>query len=82
MWPEMTLDEAIRHCGEVSGRCSSGECSREHLQLKSWLEELRTRREIEDRDEIDEESDLIQEMGYLGESDYADWLDRESDRHY
>lgn len=41
----MNLDEAIKHCLEVSKECS-GQCSIDHFQLAKWLSELRTYREL------------------------------------
>ena len=46
----MSLDEAIAHCKEVAQRlkasCDAEDyvCGDEHLQLASWLEELKTLR--------------------------------------
>lgn len=37
----MTLDEAIEHCYEKANEISKCECSKEHLQLAQWLEELK-----------------------------------------
>lgn len=37
----MTLDEAIRHCEEVSASCNDNKCGLEHNQLKEWLIELK-----------------------------------------
>lgn len=41
----MTLDEAIEHAKEVGSRmmcsCKTHECGKEHMQLASWLEELK-----------------------------------------
>ena len=39
----MTLEEAIIHCKEKA--CGDTECSKEHLQLAIWLEELQALRE-------------------------------------
>ena len=36
----MTLDEAIEHCKEVANNVC-GKCSEDHLQLASWLTELK-----------------------------------------
>lgn len=41
----MTLDEAIKHCEEVSKECKNTECSLDHLQLAAWLKELKEYRE-------------------------------------
>lgn len=47
----MTLDEAIAHCKEVAQRLKAScdlqdhVCGDEHLQLASWLEELKALRE-------------------------------------
>ena len=40
----MTLDEAIEHCKEVSERCNNHLCAYDHLQLMNWLIELKQRR--------------------------------------
>lgn len=45
----MTLDEAIKHCIEVSENCQNEQCGLEHKQLANWLEELRQYREREER---------------------------------
>lgn len=37
----MTLNEAIKHCDEVSKNSSCKECATDHEQLKSWLTELK-----------------------------------------
>ena len=41
----MTLDEAIEHAKEVGSKmmcsCKTCECGKEHMQLASWLEELK-----------------------------------------
>lgn len=37
----MTIDEAIKHCQEVSYSCNNKECSLEHTQLTNWLIELK-----------------------------------------
>ena len=42
----MTLDEAIEHCREKEN-CSA--CGQEHKQLRLWLEELRERRNNDQR---------------------------------
>lgn len=45
----MTLDEAIEHCSEIiakNGECV--ECINEHIQLRSWLEELKELREFKE----------------------------------
>ena len=46
----MTIDEAIKHCNEVStGTLCKGTvnqaCGEEHKQLAEWLEELKRARE-------------------------------------
>ena len=53
----MTIDEAIRHCGEVAeehtrynrygGFESCDECAKEHRQLANWLKELKQLRKQE-----------------------------------
>jgi len=51
----MTLDEAINHCKSVAKketRCGNGSCRMEHLQLAHWLEELRERREEDERNKL------------------------------
>lgn len=44
----MTLDEAINHCGELALSCakSNRECALEHVQLMTWLKELRAIRKL------------------------------------
>ena len=46
----MTLDEAIEHAKEVGSRmmcsCKTYECGKEHMQLASWLEELKRYRKV------------------------------------
>lgn len=40
----MTLDEAIKHCEEVSMECEASgktQCSLDHRQLMNWLIELK-----------------------------------------
>lgn len=37
----MSIDEAIKHCQEVSYSCNSKGCSLEHTQLANWLIELK-----------------------------------------
>lgn len=37
----MTIDEAIKHCQEVSYSCNRKGCSLEHTQLANWLIELK-----------------------------------------
>lgn len=37
----MSIDEAIKHCQEVSHSCNSKGCSLEHTQLANWLIELK-----------------------------------------
>lgn len=44
----MTLDEAIQHCLEMAD-CTN--CGREHLQLASWLTELKQLREVTNMEE-------------------------------
>jgi hypothetical protein len=38
----MNIEEAIKHCNEVASKHKKDNelCSREHLQLAKWLEEL------------------------------------------
>lgn len=36
----MTLQEAIKHCNEVSEGCNNKVCAIEHKQLANWLIEL------------------------------------------
>lgn len=36
----MSLEEAIRHCCEVSDSCSNHGCADDHKQLAEWLTEL------------------------------------------
>jgi len=44
----MNLDEAIRHCLEVtSNNETCKECRDEHIQLAEWLTELKVRRAIQ-----------------------------------
>ena len=46
-WLQMkTLDEAILHCYEKAGQMPLCDCSKEHIQLAQWLEELRAYREV------------------------------------
>lgn len=40
-----TLDEAILHCYEKAGQMPLCDCSKEHVQLAHWLEELKAYRE-------------------------------------
>ena len=41
----MTLDEAIKHCTEVSNRADTcADCRAEHMQLANWLRELKEKR--------------------------------------
>ena len=40
-----TLDEAILHCYEKAGQMPLCDCSKEHIQLAQWLEELKAYRE-------------------------------------
>ena len=40
-----TLDEAILHCYEKAGQMPLCDCSKEHVQLACWLEELKAYRE-------------------------------------
>ena len=35
----MTLEEAIKHCKDVSLSCTNKECALEHFQLLKWLQE-------------------------------------------
>jgi adenine C2-methylase RlmN of 23S rRNA A2503 and tRNA A37 len=46
----MTLDEAIKHCEEVTEEYgmikSCKECAEEHRQLAEWLKELKMYREM------------------------------------
>lgn len=44
----MTLDEADAHASDVADNCGSvtEECQIEHRQLRDWLNELRSAREI------------------------------------
>lgn len=51
----MSLDEAIKHCYEVVENGVCAKCEAEHLQLASWLEELKRLRE--------ENSRLIRDIG-------------------
>lgn len=45
-WFQMkTLDEAILHCYEKAGQMPLCDCSKEHVQLAHWLEELKAYRE-------------------------------------
>ena len=37
----MTLEEAIQHTLEVASEASCDKCKSEHLQLASWLQELK-----------------------------------------
>lgn len=37
----MSIDEAIKHCQEVSYSCNNKGCSLEHIQLANWLIELK-----------------------------------------
>lgn len=53
----MTIEEAIRHCRDVADRCKDGKCRLEHLQLKKWLEELKERRENDERNDLGNEFD-------------------------
>lgn len=41
-----TLDEAILHCYEKAGQMPLCDCSKEHIQLAQWLEELKAYREM------------------------------------
>lgn len=41
----MSIDEAIKHCQEVSNSCDNLACSFEHTQLENWLIELKYYRE-------------------------------------
>ena len=50
----MTIDEAIKHCNEVStGALCKGTvnqaCGEEHKQLAEWLEELKELKELKDQ---------------------------------
>ena len=53
----MTLDEAIDHakkCAEsMMPVCSMEQCGREHLQLATWLEELKDRRRTAFPEDVD-----------------------------
>ena len=45
----MTLEEAIRHSLEIASEAKCDKCRSEHLQLASWLQELkRYRKEKEE----------------------------------
>lgn len=67
----MTLDEAIDHLKESladPGHFSCAECTEQHVQLLSWLEELKDSRQTINtlretvrsiRDEIDKLTDLL-----------------------
>ena len=37
----MTLDEAIKHCKEISSTCKNIQCAADHAQLAEWLTELK-----------------------------------------
>lgn len=37
----MTLDEAIRHCLNVSKQCDNIDCALDHKQLADWLIDLK-----------------------------------------
>ena len=44
----MTIDDAIKHCDEVIAEqqsCNNLGCANDHIQLKSWLIELKKYRE-------------------------------------
>lgn len=41
---DMDLDEAIKHCEEVIPLAESGQCAKEHIQLRNWLIELKNYR--------------------------------------
>jgi hypothetical protein len=43
---KMTLDEAIKHCVDVHASCQGEDCAELHLQLATWLKELRGLREV------------------------------------
>lgn len=46
----MTLDEAIEHCNDNAIKelsCGNFECSKEHIQLRDWLIELKKIKERE-----------------------------------
>ena len=47
----MTIDEAIQHCKEVSESCLSNDCSVHHIQLMNWLKELKELRKRFDKKE-------------------------------
>lgn len=49
---KMTLEEAIQHCYEVSKCADNCDCSKEHLQLAEWLEELQERRSMSQECEV------------------------------
>lgn len=38
----MTLEEAIKHCDEISKSEICEECKKQHEQLKTWLVEYKT----------------------------------------
>lgn len=42
----MNIQEAIKHCEEVASEEGCTECTKQHLQLKEWLEELIILREL------------------------------------
>lgn len=43
----MTLQEAINHIDEVINHTECEACKNQHIQLKTWLIELKNRRENE-----------------------------------
>lgn len=51
----MSIEEAIKHCNEVADSyndtCPDCDCASDHRQLASWLQELKERREKEQRRE-------------------------------
>lgn len=53
----MSIEEAIKHCREVS-KAKCGKCSEEHEQLAKWLEEL-----VSLRSKIKELEDALFEAG-------------------
>ena len=42
----MKIQDAIEHCEEVAEEQGCTKCAKQHLQLKEWLEELITLREL------------------------------------
>lgn len=41
----MELNEAIEHCQEIINSSECDECKKQHMQLKTWLEELKILKE-------------------------------------